>query len=233
MPARTEAARLARNEGRAGGDGSDSVPARPRLGFLHRRGFLRRSGALGGACRRRALPRRLSSDRGDLGPRERQEGPRSIEHRGCGFGRPFDERRIHQTARKAAPVEEKPQNARPSPEGVRGSLVARERRLTAQLRAAVCNGRSTSTPAVCGATMRRCRRAAGCRPRLLAIAPFKSERARAIGARMSAFSGCSTACVKGAQGDASLTPVQAPKTASLLVSRQWPWTCAVATSSTS
>ena len=36
-----------------------------------------------------------------------------------------------------------------------------------------------------------------------------------------------------AQGDASLTPVQAPKTASLLVSRQWPWTCAVATSSTS
>src|SRR5271167_4748870 len=36
-----------------------------------------------------------------------------------------------------------------------------------------------------------------------------------------------------AQGDASLTPVQAPKTASRLVSRQWPWTCAVATSSTS
>ncbi len=35
----------------------------------------------------------------------------------------------------------------------------------------------------------RCRRAAGCRPRLLAIPPFKSTRARAIGARMSAFSG--------------------------------------------
>jgi hypothetical protein len=27
-----------------------------------------------------------------------------------------------------------------------------------------------------------------------------------------------------AQGDASLSPVQAPKTASLLVSRKWPWT---------
>ena len=44
-------------------------------------------------------------------------------------------------------------------------------------------------------------------------------RARAIGARMSAFSGCSATSVEGglAQGDASLTPVQAPKTASLLV----------------
>ena len=41
-------------------------------------------------------------------------------------------------------------------------------------------------------------RAAGCRPRLLAIPPFKSERARAIGARMSAFSGCSTTSVEGA-----------------------------------
>ncbi len=30
-----------------------------------------------------------------------------------------------------------------------------------------------------------------------------------------------------------MTPVQAPKTASFLVSRQWPWTCAVATSNTS
>ena len=81
----------------------------------------------------------------------------------------------------------------------------------------------------------RCRRAAGCRPMLLAIPPFKSARARAIGARMSAFGGCSTTSVEGAsaQGDASLTPVQAPKTASLLVSRPWPWTCAVATSSTS
>ena len=70
---------------------------------------------------------------------------------------------------------------------------------------------------------------------LLAIPPFKSARARAIGARMSAFGGCSTTSVEGAsaQGDASLTPVQAPKTASLLVSRPWPWTCAVATSSTS
>ena len=76
---------------------------------------------------------------------------------------------------------------------------------------------------------------AGCRPMLLAIPPFKSARARAIGARMSAFGGCSTTSVEGAsaQGDASLTPVQAPKTASLLVSRPWPWTCAVATSSTS
>ena len=53
----------------------------------------------------------------------------------------------------------------------------------------------------------RCRRAAGCRPRLLAIPPFQSARAGA--------------------------PVQAPKTASLLVSRQWPWTYVVATSSTS
>ena len=30
-----------------------------------------------------------------------------------------------------------------------------------------------SPPSVCGAIMRRCRRAAGCRPRLLAIPPFK------------------------------------------------------------
>jgi len=39
---------------------------------------------------------------------------------------------------------------------------------------ALTNVRSTSTPAVCGPTMRRCRcrRAAGCRPRLLAIPPF-------------------------------------------------------------
>ena len=104
------------------------------------------------------------------------------------------------------------------------------------------NVRSTSTPAVCGATMRRCRRAAGCRPRLLAIPPFQSARAGApvqapktaslfgqqamamdlrrrnkqhvmetvegkdpprthgllaIGARMSAFSGCSTTSVEG------------------------------------
>ena len=74
---------------------------------------------------------------------------------------------------------------------------------------ALANVRSTSTPAVCGAIMRRCRcrRAAGCRPRLLAIPPFQSARAGA--------------------------PVQAPKTASLLVSRQWPWTYVVATSSTS
>ena len=52
---------------------------------------------------------------------------------------------------------------------------------------------------------------------LLAIPPFKSARARAIGARMSAFGGCSTTSVEGAsaQGDASLTPVQAPKTARL------------------
>ena len=36
----------------------------------------------------------------------------------------------------------------------------------------------TSTPAVCGAMVRRCRcrRAAGCRPRLLAIPPFKCKR---------------------------------------------------------
>ena len=69
---------------------------------------------------------------------------------------------------------------------------------------AICYVRSTSTPAVCGATMRRCRRAAGCRPMLLAIPPFKNERARAIGARMSAFGGCSTTSVEGAsaQGDA-------------------------------
>ena len=74
---------------------------------------------------------------------------------------------------------------------------------------AIFNDRFTSTPAVCGAIMRRCRcrRAAGCRPRLLAIPPFQSARAGA--------------------------PVQAPKTASLLVSRQWPWTYVVATSSTS
>jgi len=99
----------------------------------------------------------------------------------------------------------------------------------------VCYVRSTSTPAVCGAIMRRCRcrRAAGCRPRLLAIPPFKSERARVIGAGMSAFSGCSTTSVEGASLRGTPAPVQAPKTASLLVSRQWPWTCAVATSSTS
>ena len=74
---------------------------------------------------------------------------------------------------------------------------------------AIANGSFTSPPAVCGAIMRRCRcrRAAGCRPRLLAIPPFQSARAGA--------------------------PVQAPKTASLLVSRQWPWTYVVATSSTS
>ena len=35
--------------------------------------------------------------------------------------------------------------------------------------------------------MRRCRRAAGCRPRLLAIPPFKSERASCDRRRMSAF----------------------------------------------
>ena len=53
---------------------------------------------------------------------------------------------------------------------------------------ACANGGFTSTPAVCGPTMRRCRcrRAVGCRPKLPAIPLFKSERARAIGARMSA-----------------------------------------------
>ena len=68
------------------------------------------------------------------------------------------------------------------------------------IRAAIPYGRLTSTPAVCGAIMRRCRcrRSAGCKPRLLAIPPFKSARARAIGARMSAFSGCSTTSVEGA-----------------------------------
>ena len=114
----------------------------------------------------------------------------------------------------------------PDSDPSRGDQCRRALRPIEASKAAIRDGCFTSTPAVCGATMRRCRRAAGCRPRLLAIAPFKSERARAIGARMSAFSGCSTTSVEGAQGDASLTPVQAPKTASLLVSRQWPWTCA-------
>ena len=78
---------------------------------------------------------------------------------------------------------------------------------TATSTVTIFNDRFTSTPAVCGAIVRRCRcrRAAGRRPRLLAIPPFKSARAGA--------------------------PVQAPKTASLLVSRQW--TYVVATSSTS
>ena len=60
--------------------------------------------------------------------------------------------------------------------------------------------RSTSSPAICGAIKRRCRsrRGAGCRPRLLAIPPFKSERARVFVAGMSAFSGCSTTSAEGA-----------------------------------
>ena len=102
------------------------------------------------------------------------------------------------------------------------------------MRSAVTASRRLS--AVCGPTMRRCRcrRAAGCRPRLLAIPPFKSASScdRRQDVRLQRMQ--HDVCRGGlAQGDASLTPVQAPKTASLFVSRKLPWTCAVATSSTS
>ena len=72
-------------KGAQGRGGSAPVPARPRVGFLHRCGLCPRSGSLGGACRRRALPRRLPAHRRDLGPRERQEGTRSVEPLGGGL----------------------------------------------------------------------------------------------------------------------------------------------------